>query len=188
MAAIETPSKIGLISKALVLLGEKPASSLSENRYGVTVGANLFELVYENELGSNRWRFAVTKAALSRLVAAPLNEWSYAYQLPSNCLEVIGTYPASQYEIYGDHLYTDAASVELDYLFKPEVSALPIHFSALLMYALALNMVKPVTESDDGATKLRQAYNAQRDRALFMDAQARPNRPIAHSPFTDVRG
>lgn len=184
---IETPTKIKLISDALVLLGEKPASSLTENRFGVTVGANLFERIYENELQSNRWRFAITKGALSRLVAEPLNEWTYAYQLPSAMLLPIGVYPSVRYEIYADHLYANASSIEMDYMFKPEVSELPAYFSMLLTYALARDMVKSITESDNGVQIFQQKYVMQRDRAMFSDAQGRPNKPITHSPFTAVR-
>ena len=185
--AIETPSKIGLISKALVLIGEKPASSLTEDRYGVTVGANLFEQIYENELQANRWRFAMTKAELSQLVDAPLNEWQYAYQIPAECLLPIGVYPPSQYEIYGDHIYTNAPTVELDYLFKPEVSEIPAYFALLMVYALAKDMVKPITESDQAMQLFSQKYVMQRDKAMFADAQGRPNKPISYSPFTAGR-
>lgn len=93
MASIETNSKIDLISKALVLCGETPLNTLSDDRYGATVGSNLFEILYENELQSNRWRFATKKKALSRLVATPLNQWAYKYQLPSDMLLPIGMYP-----------------------------------------------------------------------------------------------
>jgi hypothetical protein len=185
--AIETPTKIKLISDALILVGEKPASSLSENRYGVTVGANLFERIYENELQSNRWRFAMAKKQLSQLVAEPLNEWKYAYELPSDCLLPIGVYPASLYEIYGDHVYSNQATLEMDYMFKPEISEIPAYFAMLLTYALARDMVKPITESDNGAAVFNQKYVMQRDRAMFADAQGRPNRSIQHSPFTQVR-
>lgn len=185
--AIVTPTKISLISDALVLLGEKPASSLTENRYGVTVGANLFEAIYENELCSNRWRFAMTKEALAQLVDAPLNEWQYAFQLPSDMLMPIGVYPKADYEVYADHLYTNCSSVELDYLFKPEVSEIPAYFAQLMRYALARDMIKPLTESDSGVSIMEAKYSRQRDRAMFADAQGRPNRSIAHSPFTTGR-
>lgn len=184
---IEVPSKVKLISDALVLLGEKPLESLSDNRYGATVGANIFERLYEALLQSNRWRFACTKGALSQLVDAPLNEWTYAYQLPSDMLLPIGVFPACPYEIYADHLYTNASSVELDYMFKPEVSELPAYFALLLTYELAQNMSKPITESDGTAQWWGRAYVAQRDRAMFADAQGRPNKTITHSPFTQVR-
>lgn len=185
--AIETPTKIGILSDALVLLGEKPLETLTDNRYGATVGSNLFELIYENELQSNNWRFASDKAALAQLVAVPLNEWSYAYQLPTNLLNVVGVYPQTPYEIYATKIFTNASSFEIDYIFKPEVSALPAFFALLLTYALARDMVKPITESDNGVAVFEEKYIRQRDRALFADAQGRPNRGIVHSPFTAVR-
>lgn len=186
-ASIETQTKIGLISKALILVGEKPLSSLNDDRYGATVGANLFEIIYENELQSNRWRFACTKRALSQLVAAPLNEWAYAYQLPTDMLLPIGVYPRAPYEIYASHLYTDQASVELDYMFKPEISAVPAYFGQLMVYALARDMVKSITESDTAMNLFAEKYRWQRDRAMFADAQGRPNSAIIDSPFTDAR-
>jgi hypothetical protein len=184
---IVTPTKISLISDALVLLGEKPASSLTEDRYGMTVGSNLFEAIYENELTSNRWRFAMTKAQLSQLVSVPLNEWKHAYQLPSDMLMPIGVYPKAQYEIYADHLYTNRSTVELDYLFKPDVPEIPPYFAQLMRYALARDMIKPITESDTGVSIMQQKYSMQRDRAMFADAQGRPNISIQHSPFTAGR-
>lgn len=186
--AIETNTKIGLISKALVLCGEKPLTSLSDNRYGATVGSNLFELIYESELQSNRWRFAMTKRALSRLVNAPLNQWQYAYQLPTDMLLPVGIYPVDlKYEIYAGHLYTNRATVELDYMFKPEVTAVPAYFALLLTYALARDMIKPITESDSAVKIMESKYNMQRSRALLADAQGRPAKPVQHSPFTDNR-
>lgn len=186
--SIETQTKISLISKALILLGEKPLESLTDDRYGATVGANLFELIYENELQSNPWRFSVKKAALSRLVATPLNQYAYAYQIPSDCLLVRHVYPRSHYEIFGDRIYSDATSVELDYQFKPDVTAVPAYFSSLLVYALARDMVQPITESDTGVKIFAAKYVSQRDRAMYADAQARPATTVQDSPFTDVRG
>ena len=185
--AIETPSKIGLISKALILIGEQPLTSLTDNRYGATVGSNLFEMLYEAELQSNRWRFAMTKGSLSQLVAEPLNEWQYAYQLPTDMLLPIGVWPRVAYEIYADHLYTDASSVQLDYMFKPDVSDIPAYFATLMTYALAKDMVKSITESDTAVTIMTNKYNMQRARAMYADAQGRPSKMVIDSPFTDNR-
>lgn len=186
--AIESNTKIGLISDALVLCGETPLSSLSDNRYGATVGSNLFENLYENELASNPWRFSMAKKALSQLVDVPLNNWTYAYQLPSDMLLLRGVFPVDlNYEVYGDHLYSNRTTVEVEYQIKPEVTALPAYFALLLTYALAANMIKPITESDQAVKIMEDKYNMQRNRALYADAQARPAKSIVHSPFTDNR-
>jgi hypothetical protein len=185
--SIETQSKISLISKALVLCGETPLNSLDDDRYGATVGGNLFELLYESELQANRWRFAMKKGALSRLDVTPLNEYQYAYQLPTDMLLLIGVYPRANYEVYGDRIYTSNTSCEIEYMFKPTVDKCPAYFSLLMTYALARDMINPITESIDKQTKMNQKYVAQRDRAMFADAQGRPNRVVADSPFTQVR-
>ena len=187
MASIETQTKIGLISKALVLCGEAPLTSLEDNRYGATVGAALFELIYENELQSNRWRFACKKNSLSRLTAVPANEWAYAYQMPSDMLLPIGIYGRVDYELYGPHMYTNELSVILEYMYKPDITRVPAYFSMLMTYALARDMIKPITESDTGVQIMQGKYVKQRDRAMYADAQGRPNREIQSSPFTEMR-
>ena len=186
--AIEAPTKIGIISDTLLLMGLKPASSLTEDRYGVTVLAGLFEVIYENELQSNRWRFACAKGALSQLVAAPLNQWQYAYQLPAEMLLPLHIYPSQPYEIYADTIYSNASAVELDYVFKPNIDALPAYFAVLLTYALARDSVKAITESDSAVEVMEAKYSMQRNRALFADAQGRPATPIVHAPFTQGVG
>lgn len=185
--AIETQTKIGIISKALILCGETPLNTLTDNRYGAQVGSNLFEIIYESELQSNRWRFACDKVSLSRLNVTPLNEYQYAYQLPPAMLLPIGAYPKAKYEIYADRIYTNESSIDLEYMFKPEVSACPAYFSLLMAYAMAKDMIKPITESDTAVRVMESKYQVQRARAMFADAQGRPNRPVMDSPFTDIR-
>lgn len=187
MASIETASKISIISKALVLCGETPLTSLSDPRYGATVGNQLFELFYEEEVQSGSWRFAHKKRALSRLTDTPLNQWQFIYQLPTDMLLPRGVYPSQPYEIYGDHLYTNATTVDLEYLFKPEISDLPAYFAMLMVYKLTANFIKPITESDMAWQAAVKMYDRQRARAMYADAQGRPATRIVDSPFTDIR-
>jgi hypothetical protein len=91
------------------------------------------------------------------------------------------------YEIYADKLYSNRASVELDYTFKPEVTACPAYFCTLLTYAMARDMVKALSESDQAVQVMNAKYISQRDRALYADAQGRPSKPIAGQPFVDIR-
>jgi hypothetical protein len=200
-APIVTQTKLSWISAALVLCGEKPMNSLTDNRYGAAVGAALFDMTYENELQSNRWRFAAKKAALAQLNGVPPNEWMYAFQLPTDMLLPIGIWgvgPDRTYEIYSNVIYTNITSnpgpvnatapvLTFDYLYKPDPSACPSYFSLLMTYALARDMIKPITESDNAVTIMTGKYNRQRSQAMYADAQGRPNRPIQNNPFVQVR-
>jgi hypothetical protein len=72
-------------------------------------------------------------------------------------------------------------------MFKPEVTDCPAYFTKLLTYALAKDMIKAITESDDAVQIMTKKYEMQRSVAMFADAQGRPAKPAFHSPFTDVR-
>lgn len=199
--AIVTQTKLSMISAALVLCGEKPLNSLTDPRYGSAVGAALFDMVYETELQQNRWRFSMKKAQLAQLNVTPPNEWMYAYQLPTDMLTPTGFWgvgPDRTYEIYGDIMYTNITSnpgpinsttpvLTFDYQFKPNPANVPSYFSLLVTYALARDMLKPITENDTAATAMGVKYERQRSKAMFIDAQGRPNRPIQYSPFVDIR-
>lgn len=198
---IVTQTKLSMLSAALILTGEKALNSVTDPRYGSAVGAALFDMVYENELQSNRWRFACKKAQLSQVNVTPPNEWQYCFQLPTDMLLPIGFFgagPDRSYEIYGNVIYTNITSnpgpinstapvLTFDYLFKPDPSTIPSYFSLLVTYALAKDMIKPITESDTSASAMQTKYNLQRSKAMFMDAQGRPNRSIQHNPFVQVR-
>lgn len=200
-AAIITQTKLSMLSAALVLCGEKPMNSLTDPRYGASVGAALFDMIYENEVQSNRWRFACKKGQLAQVNTTPPNEWQYCFQLPTDMLLPIGFYgvgPDRSYEIYSNVIYTNITSnpgpvnatapvLTFDYLFKPDPTTVPSYFSLLLTYAFAKDMIKPITESDTAASAMQTKYNIQRGRALFADAQGRPNRPIQHNPFVQIR-
>src|SRR5487761_1042045 len=110
---IVTGTKLTWLSAALVLCGEKPMNSLTDNRYGAAVGAALFDVTYENELQSNRWRFASKKAALAQVNVVPPNEWMFCFQLPPDMLLPVGLWgvgPDRTYEIYGDVIYSNVTS------------------------------------------------------------------------------
>lgn len=198
---IVSQTKLSMISAALILCGEKPMNSLTDPRYGASVGAALFDMSYESELQSNRWRFACKKAQLSRVNVTPPNEWMYCFQLPTDMLLPIGLWgvgPDRSYEIYSNVIYTNLTSnpgainastpvLTFDYMYKPDPATVPSYFTLLMTYALARDMIKPVTESDATASAMMTKYNFQRSRAMFADAQGRPNRPIQYSPFTAVR-
>jgi hypothetical protein len=200
-ANLVTQTKISMLSAALVLCGETPLNSLTDERYGAAVGAALFDMVYESELQSNRWRFACKKTALARVNVTPPNEWMYCFQLPTDMLLPIGIWgvgPDRTYEIYSDKIYANITSnpgpinqsapvLTFDYMFKPDPSTVPSYFTLLMTYALAKDMIKPITE-DSNATQIMTAkYNQQKAAAAYADAQGRPNRPVQHNPFVMVR-
>lgn len=178
---------ISMSSNALLLIGHGTIASFAEGGAGAEVASNLYTTTYENLLTMHRWRFASAKRDLNRLVATPLNEWTYAYQLPADYLTAIKVYPDVDYEIYEDKIYADVDSLALDYIYKPDESRLPPYFVKLMEFHLAAQFSVPVTDNSTKAEEYRKMYEDQLRRAKFIDSQARPNDAIVDSPFVEVR-
>lgn len=187
---IEAATKLKVIASACIKLGEKAPTSLSDDRYGVEVGNNLFERTYENELCSTLWRFAMKKQALSRDVSTPINEWAYQFTLPSDMLMPVATWPRGvDYEIVGDKLYSDATALDLDYIYKPDVGLgkTPAYFYELLVARMAMEMALPLTGSLEKRNAMEAAYSKQRALAQWADSQGRPNQAVGSAPFIESR-
>jgi hypothetical protein len=178
---------ITMCSNALLMIGHGTISSFTEGGAGAEVASNLYSSTYEALLTVHRWRFASAKSQLGQLTDTPLNEWTYAYQLPSGYLMGIKTYPGIDYEVYENKLYANVNTVELDYLFKPDESRLPPYFVKALEYDLASQFSVPVTGNRSLGALYAERFEAQLRRSKYADSQSRPIDGIVDSPFTEIR-
>lgn len=179
------PTKISICSNALELIGEAPISALTEGS-GPIVN-RLYDTAFENLLAMHPWRFAIGKADLARLVATPLNEWSYAFQIPADCLNVIRVYPDIIYEIYEDKIYADVTELAVDYKFTPSEANLPAYFVNVFQMELAGLLALPVTDNASAAEVWLRAARESLPRAKAADSQQRPPTQFKSSPFLAAR-
>ena len=176
--------KIELISSALILIGANPISSLSEGTEGL-VADSLYEDTYTGLLASHSWRFATKKKQLSRLTEAPLNEFMYQYQLPSDMITIERVYSGSDYEVFGDKLYSNQLTVAIDYRYRVDETILPDYFALTLKFLLAAQFAIPITDNSQRAQTYEGLYERQLSRAKFIDSAARPQNAIVSSPFVN---
>lgn len=180
-------SKIDLISRAMLLLGTPSLNSLTSGESRANTAAALYDSTYESLLTTNRWRFAHQRQVLSKLVTAPAHTYQYAYQVPSDMLMPESVYPRSDYEIYGDKLYSNMNTVTLDYISKPAETKLPAYFQKVLEYRLAVEFCVPITENRNLKETLKADYIGALQGAMWADAQGRPPETVIDSPLVDVR-
>lgn len=181
-------SKIQLISNALILLGDNPISSLTDPGAGATAGANLYESTYLAMLSSHRWNFATKKIQLSRLTASPMNEFKYQFQLPTDMISLITTYPRSTYRILEDKLYTDSKEVSIDYIYRVTEDKFPPYFIKAFEYYLARDLAIPVTEDMKKVEMMQNIYDREARKARHSDSQSAPSVPIQDAPYISIRG
>ena len=180
-------SAIQICSNALILLGHPPIASFDEPGAGAQASANLYEQSYLSMLTNHRWRFATKKAQLARLSEAPLNDYNYQFQLPSDLLYLIKKDSGFNYEVYGDKLYSNNLTESIDYLYRVNEDALPPYFIKAFEFFMAAQMAIPVVGNTSRADYYYSAYEMQLKRAKFADSTQRPGDTFTQSPYTQVR-
>jgi hypothetical protein len=174
---------VQICSNALILIGHHAISALSEDE---RVEA-LYPTTYKSALTKHAWNFAKRKAQLSQLVTGPLNEYKYAYQLPSDLLLLKRTYPSTNYKIFEDQLWSNDNKVEIDYVFMPAEQALPDYFVEYMEFILASKFAIPITSNKATAQEYREAAKDQLRIAKFLDSQSAPQDPPSDQPFISAR-
>lgn len=167
---------IGLCSQALLKLGASPLSSFDDGTAETEVAASLYPLLRDALLSSYPWSFAVRHTSLPRLAEAPLVDYSCAYQLPPDLLRIIsaGTGTRGQgleYRVKGNTLHTNAAQVNLTYIFRPLENEFPPFFADALVARLSAEFCLPLTESTSRAELLAKVAGDEINRARLIDSQ-----------------
>jgi len=181
-----TTSSISLASNALLLLGHETIASFDEGTAGATIAANLYENSYLSLLTNHRWRFATKKAQLARLVETPLNEYNYAFQLPSDCLYLIKT-TSRNYQIYENKLYTNDIEIKVDYIFRIDEGNLPPYFTKMLEFFLASQFALSLTGDMEKGNYFSRMYLFELKKAKFTDSTQHPQETFIDNPYVDIR-
>lgn len=171
-------SQLSIINAALVRLGATPLASLEDGTAQAVTAAALFSQVSDELLADFPWSFALREQDLSRVVLGPddarLLGFQYAYQLPPECLRVLGLRCLSPFQLAGDQLYTSANAARLVYLRRVGVSAWSATFARLVTLELAAAFSMPITQSAQLAGIFYNEASAARPRARSLDSQQTP--------------
>ena len=146
---------VRLCSRALMLLGAPSIASFDDGTDEAALCSTLYQPTLDDLLVSYPWKFASAETTLGRLLGTPVADYAFAYQLPAGLLRVLsagdGVSSGLTYRIRERRLETDAANVTLSYIFRPDESAFPVHFTTALVAKLAATFALPLTESSQRA-------------------------------------
>lgn len=183
---------IDLCARALSLLGTPPIQAFTEDSDAAQLCANLYTGLVENLMSLHPWRFCRKKRQLARLVDAPVSEWTYAFQLPSDRMgnpdtvfasEAVGAAEQTSFEIIGAHLLTEEEEIWVDYAYRADEDVFPPYFQALVVAALAADLAFPLTDQQNTADHWeRKAFGTDGTGGRFAQARRADSRsaPPAH--------
>ncbi|HTH18303.1 MAG TPA: hypothetical protein VL974_16715 [Magnetospirillum sp.] len=185
-------SAIALCSRALLKIGAATIASFDEGSAEAEVAANLYPCIRDALISAHPWNFATGQASLPRLVAQPVADYAYAYQLPADFLRALsagigGLGAGVTYRIAENRLHADAEEVVLTYVFRPDELAYPPFFDQALITRLAAEFCIPLTESSARAELLYKLAEDEFRRAKLADGQQDTPLAITDFPLVEVR-
>jgi hypothetical protein len=182
-------TSIDIASNALILIGDDPITSFSEDSAGATAAANLYADTFKQVLAEHPWTFALKELQLSRLSQSPDDEtgYHYAFQMPADLIRLWALFPYANYTIVGNLIYSNSTELLARYVYNVSESLLPAHMIKTLEYRLAADFAMLITESATKAQYYEEKYRDMLAKAKSIDSQNRPQQPIIDSPFVDVR-
>lgn len=183
---------IALCARALIRIGAAPITSFDDGTAESEIAGALFGPVRDALLSSYAWGFATGQVALSQLETAPIADFSYAYQMPTDFLRALSAGTGTrgrglQYRLARGALHTNADSVVLTYIFRPDEEEFPPYFDAALIARLSAEFTIPVTESTSRAEAHFKMADDEFKRARQIDAQQDTPGRIEDFTLVDVR-
>lgn len=181
---------------ALLRLGEVPLGSIDENNKAANALRAIFEASRDIVLADHPWNFASRRATLAQLSETPAFGYAYAYQLPAQCLRVLGMVgdeynvdPALEYKIEGDQLLTNESEAKIQYIIRVTATG---SFSPGFVNALGTWLAKEVAfylTRDAAITQaMEKRYNEiDLPRARSIDAQEDTAVKKVSNPWVEAR-
>ncbi len=182
-------STVAICNRALALVGEEPIVSLTDD----TEPARRCNLLYADTrdavLRAHPWNAATARADLAPLAEAPAFGFAAQYQLPFDCLRVLGMADRrARFRVEGRRLLTDAGAAAVVYIRR---LADPNALDALLADAVAARLAHDLAYALAGSTSLAarmwELYVRELAEARKADAQEGAAERLEADAWTDAR-
>lgn len=166
-------SKVSVANIALRSIGENPITSFSDGTRVSDMVSARFDEVLDGELSAYPWNSATSRASLPMLSSNPDWGFSYAYEIPADCLRVLkSNIPDYAWRIEGKTLVTSQKNVAIIYTrHTDDMNELSIRVRQIVGFRLAAELCQPITQDKSLSKYLWKKYKDQLSLAMHADAQ-----------------
>ncbi len=173
-------SQTQICNLALLRIGHPSINSIDDGSKAANALKNNWDAVRDIVLRDHPWNFAIGRAVLAQLSETITWGFDYVYQLPADCVRVLGIAdsddadinPRLTYKKEGDKLYTDEDAVNLKYVRRIETTG---SYDARFVSAFASRMAMEVgfylTKDPNIFSKMEKRYELEISGARSIDAQ-----------------
>lgn len=186
-------SKTVIQNSALIKLGAERIVSDDDSNNRARVIKERYPVVLQEVLRSHPWRFATSYVELAAVSPTPtdLFEYDYAFQLPSDCLRVIGTNLCSSdawEEIEGLRIACNVSELKVKFIkYVTDTSKYDANFCELVAWALAADVAYAITQSTAQAESMKAGYENKLKTARSFSAQVGSVKQVEASEWVNSR-
>ena len=191
-------TEVSVINEALVLLGADVISSRTQSTPRAEKMDRIFDTTRDSVLRAHRWRFAKKRAApISADSTTPNSTYDYRYQLPSDCLRVLGIATDIDgdedddaiWEVEADrYLLTNESTFYLIYIYQAtNPSDWDDVFAEALAAKLAYKAAYGITQSVAVMDRMEKVWKDRIAHARSYDSMEGSTRLLISDDWIDAR-
>lgn len=177
---------------ALRRVGAERINSLSDQTKEGIACNDAYAEVRDAFLAEHPWNFATKRVSLGLLASEPLYGFTTKFQLPSDCLRVIGTEHDDlidfTYSVEGRELLCNEDSIMIEYISNDiDVADFSPAFMEALGWKLAIELSYSLVQSNELTERLERKYSQAAGLARVYDSQEGSGRQLQKSDWTNER-
>jgi len=191
-------SKLEVYNQALVIIGDSPLLVLD----GTTIQERRLNRFYDSNRKSfieqHRWKFASTRAQLTRNAVAPAFGWKYAYDKPVDNLRLLNVFDGPDYkydcglpdiihEQERGQVLTDAEEVYVLYLIDVAPEAFPETAARALAANLAVEVCIEITELQSKLDTAERTLDKRLKSARYLNGRRASQEHLGPYTWDTVR-
>lgn len=186
------PSSTDVVNHALDMAHVSAITDLDAADAKAKQCKRIYEFSLPIILGKDDWYFSKGKVSIAVDDEEPLNEWTYAYTMPADCVKPLrlNDDDSVEWEAEGRKILTDATSpIILDYLkLSPDPNQWDTGFLEAFTTYLASRYCKAFPQDNNKAGEEYKEYKETLGEAIAKNGQTgTPPRPTVDALTTGVR-
>lgn len=191
-------SEVSVVNLALTLLGQDRVISTSDDVEAARVMRSLWDSTRDTVLSGHPWKFAIKRAELPALAAAPAYGWAREFALPEECLRLVQVgddwtfyeTDTATFALEGGSILTDqAAPLRVRYVQRVTNTGLwPVLFCRVVSLQLALDACEKLTNSSAKMDRIAAGFTSAIREAKRQNAIERPPLRADRSDWLSARG
>jgi len=177
-------SSVEIVNSALAKIGAPSISSLNDDSEPARRANRIYESARDELLRSHPWNFAIKRVSLSPNATGPEYEFTYAYDIPSDCLRVLNTdlddvLDGRLWYKEGNTIIADSSTLKIKYIYKNEnVEMYDSSFNETLSYRIARDLASSLNRDKNLSLTMNQYYEQSLAMARSFNGQEGSTRVV----------